>query len=473
VLSVNSPWTTAAYGGASVVALGIAACMWGIPLPLTDFTVFLLELEPLSLWDVIVSRLQTTGNFRPLYFAQMKILLETSEAANGRYFEVFKLFYAAQWVATVLLLVRLMRVRTAVDWAAASVALMVLIGMHTIINVLREGPLTIVFCCALALNLSFAERRSAWRDTAGVLLLIFSAMAVELGLLVWVCYIAAYLVGCRGLSRTSLTLCTALVVAYLALRFVVLDPGGGGLNFRETGFGMTTKSVEEIMRLVGGRRVVLYAYNVAASVLTVLFSEPRQGVFLFVNSLMTDEWRAWLWVNVIASVFSSGFLLWLAIRRLPAWQRYTLTHEDRLVMVFVAVLLANATISFAYTRDVIMSPAGLLYALAVYAAVREMLMRYPAMRPPFRLLVTAALLILSVAWTMRAVGTTYVLRDTAFDKRNDWGTGIERLEERGQMPVDERRRAFVRHLRRDALEMPTPAPGLAQPWAEEWADQVY
>lgn len=227
------------------------------------------------------------------------------------------------------------------------------------------------------------------------------------------------------------------------------------------------------MRLVGGRRVVLYAYNVAASVFTVLLSEPRQGLFLFVNSLMTDEWRPWLWLNVIASVFSSGFLLWLAIRRLPAWRRYTLTHEDRLVMVFVAVLLANAAISFAYTRDVIMSAAGLLYALAVYAAVREVLMRSPAMRLPSRLLVTAALLVLSVAWTMRAVGTTYVLRDTAFDKRNDWGTGIERLEERGQMPVDEHRRAFVRQLRRDALERPTPVPGLAQPWAEAWADQVY
>ena len=41
------------------------------------------------------------------------------------------------------------------------------------------------------------------------------------------------------------------------------------------------------------------------------------------------------------------------------------TRDDQLVAVFVAVTLANAAISYTYTKDVILSPAGIFYAAAL------------------------------------------------------------------------------------------------------------
>ena len=59
------------------------------------------------------------------------------------------------------------------------------------------------------------------------------------------------------------------------------------------------------------------------------------------------------------------------IRR-AAWMARTFSHADRLVILFVVVLAANAAISFGYTKDIIMSPAGLLQAAAVFVAVRDL-----------------------------------------------------------------------------------------------------
>ncbi len=60
----------------------------------------------------------------------------------------------------------------------------------------------------------------------------------------------------------------------------------------------------------------------------------------------------------------------------------TFSHGDRLVILFVVVLAANAAISFGYTKDIIMSPAGLFQAAAVFVAVRDL--DQPGPRQPVR-----------------------------------------------------------------------------------------
>jgi hypothetical protein len=459
-----------AYGGTAVVALGIIRAIWGIPLSLTDFTAVLFDVEPLSVIDVFLERSRTLINFRPMYFVQMKLLLDASMGEH--YFLVFKTAYAVQIVAMLMLCVAVLRVQSRLDLLAAACAVSVLIGMHTMTNVFMQGPPNVLLCTALALALVFGDRATGWRDGAAVVLLAYAALFAELGLLLWVVYVGGRLLGCRGVSWQAVAASTLVVMAYLAYRMVVLNPGGAGFESRETGFGLFWGQRDAILPRVGGSTLLFYAYNVVSSALTVLFSEPRQGFWYFVDAALQRNIRPWLWVNILSSLAATTCLAWFVAARARAWLRREFDHDDRLVLIFFAVLAGNAALGFGYTRDVIMAPAGMLYALAVYAALKFALRRLPQLPDARQRAVAVVLVILAVTWPLRVASTALVLRDSAFDGRNDWAEGVELLQQRHQMPTDHRAE-LVHRFRRDALATPVPNPRLVQPWLEKWKDGLY
>lgn len=459
VAAAGCGWTRAAYAAGFVLALGLGFCIWGIPLPVRDFTTFMFEFQQESPWETLVKRTFATNYFRPLFFMQWRLQFDLS---NGHYVLAFRGLQAAQLIAIVLLFLRVLKVRTLAGFTAACMALAVMLGLHTIINGLREGPLTAVFACALALNVSFGTRSSWSRDVAATLLLVYAALSVELGVLVWVIYVAAFLVGRRGVSLSGVALSTAVLAAYFVLRFAVLDPGASDMLTRRIDGGA-----------VGGRPIAIYLHNIAASVLSVLFSEPRNGVWEFARRASAGELAPWLWINVVTSTLTTGCLAWYVATQSRAWYGRTVTRKDQLVLVSLAVLAGNATLGFAYTKDVMLSPAGLLYAVAAFVAFEAALTRLPTARVPVRTLGTLALLAVSIGWSIRTVGLGYVLRETAFVRRNEWATGIESLIRDGQLPNDPRAKALVEQFRRDAIHAHIPNPWLAHPWAERYFDRVF
>lgn len=451
-------WTLASYLVAAALTLGVGACVWAIPLPVTDFTTYMFEFQQESLGETFVKRFFATNYFRPLFFVQWKLQFDLS---NGHYLLAFRGLQVLQFAAIVLLWTRLLRVRSREGFTAGSIALVVLLGLHTIINGLREGPLTAQLGSILAMTLAFGERPSGWRDAGAAAVLVYTLFSVELGLLVWVIYVAGYAVGCRGVSMRGVLACTGVVAAYFVLRFAILDPAGSDLFTRRIDGGA-----------VGGRPLLVYAGNVAGSIMTVLFSEPRNGTWEIARRA-SDGLPPWLWINVVTSTVTTLILGWFVIGRVGAWRRRAFAREDRFVLVFGAVVAANAVLGFAYTKDVMMSPAGLLYALAAAVAFEGALVRLPRAYPPVRAVAAAALLLVSLGWTMRTVGLTYVLRETAFVRRNEWALGMERFIEHEQLPDDPRAAALVERLRHDALAAHTPNPWLAQPWAERYFDRVF
>ena len=78
-----------------------------------------------------------------------------------------------------------------------------------------------------------------------------------------------------------------------------------------------------------------------------------------------------------------------------------------------------------------------------------------------------------MGWSARAAGLTYVLRDSAFERRNDWAMGVEYLERTGHMPSHAEGRALVNAFRDDALARPAPSPRWAQPWLEDYVDRLF
>lgn len=459
-----------AYGGTAIVALGLVRAIWGIPLALTDFTAVLFDVEPFTVFEVFIERSRTLVNFRPMYFVQMKLLLDASMGEH--YFLVFKTAYAVQIVAMLMLCVALLRVQSRLDLLAAGCAMAVLIGMHTMTNVFVQGPPNVLLCTALALTLVFGERATVWRDAAAVALLAYAALFAELGLLLWVIYVAGRLVGCRGVSWRAAAASTLVVAAYVAYRMIVLNPEGVGFESRETGFGLFWGTREAIVARAGGSTLLFYLYNIVASALTVPFSEPRQGFWYFVEAALERDIRLWLWINILSSLAATTCVVWFVVARARAWLRRELDRDDQLVLIFIAVLAGNAVLGFAYTRDVIMAPAGMLYALAVYAALKHALHRLPRLPEARQWILAAVLIVLAVTWPLRVVSTALVLRDSAFDGRSDWAEGVELLQQRGQMPTDGRAE-LVHRFRRDALATPVPNPRLVQPWLDKVKDALY
>ena len=165
-----------------------------------------------------------------------------------------------------------------------------------------------------------------------------------------------------------------------------------------------------------------YAYNFLSAVMTVLFAEPRGGVWLLASGISRGAVDAWDAINVVTSTLTTVLLTWYVARRIPSWVRWSVDEDDRLVLLFLAVLPANALLCVVYEKDVIMSPAGVFYALAAAVALRE-LVRSATLGIPERAPVWAlALLVLvSTGWGWRLLGIHYSLRAKAAQSRAEWG----------------------------------------------------
>lgn len=147
----------------------------------------------------------------------------------------------------------------------------------------------------------------------------------------------------------------------------------------------------------------------------------------------------------------------------------TFEHADQLVLVCLAVTAANAAICYAYTKDEIMSTAGVFYALAVFAAVRTVLARFAAVpRSVFASVAVSVLLLVSSAtWAVRATGLHYYMYYSGYYLRNEWATVEVWLREQRVEPTEEGTR-LVETLRSAAIEMPTLNPYFLPRWAERW-----
>ena len=181
-------------------------------------------------------------------------------------------------------------------------------------------------------------------------------------------------------------------------------------------------------------RWMFYSYNVMASALSVLFSEPTGGVFALTRGVLTGDVSVSDCVSPIASLSIAcviAVFLWKRRRTIRAWQ---LDADDRLVLLFLIVLAANAVVSFPYLKDVVMSPAGAFLAVAGFVAVRDILSSLPRATTTARAAALAALCaVVGVTWAIRATGTYLDLRRAASVERNEWAYADPTLAADGEI----------------------------------------
>ena len=437
-----------AYGYAAAVAVLMGSFLLAIPVQLSDsFTEFLsVHGQPLS--QVIAAEFYNGTYFRPFRRALIKIVYELS---GGHYYAGFRGFQALQVLVLLLLIVRMLRVRSAAALVSLPLAIAIVVGIHTFAGAVVEGLpvnhfLTILICCAAAMNLAQAKR-TVLTDGAAVALLVCAMLTIESGLLIWVIFIAAYAVGYRGISRPALIILTVCVASYFFGRFVLIGGGAPGLNERSAGFGFSVLNPDELVRRFGRNPIPFYAYNVLSGISCVLFAEPRGGVWMFARELLRGRPEPWQFVNVLTSAATTLLIARFAKARLPNWRAGEFDEADRFVIIFLAVLPLNALFAGGYEKDVIMSPAGLFYGAAAYFVFRERLSGVKAVS-----IAPAVAVLVAVGWSVRFIGIHESLRARALSVRDEWAYYDDWVHEQPRpMPLTPEEQTIKQHLYDDAV----------------------
>ena len=460
----------AAYLVAAVLSASFAYDLLRMPVQVSDSLLEIVDAQRApSVYATFLENAQGAAYLRPLRLAIIKALFDVS---HGHYWLAYRGFHALLMFAAILLFVRALRVRTWTDCAAAVFALTVLTGLHTFRGTVREAYpvnhfLEMVVVCLLALNLA-QSRGGWWIDAAAVVTLVAASLILESGLLVWVVAGAALFAGLKGISRRGFIAMSVVVGLYFWARFFYLSMGTPGLTERSSGFLLSVLDPPELQQRFGANPVWFYQYNIAASVLSVLFSEPQGGVFELVRAWLSGDVPPRLYVAVVSSVLATGLVLWVCAQRLRRREQRAFTHDDQLLIVFAAVLISNAVMSYAYTKDEIVSIAGAFYACAAFAAARYAAEHVALARSLTRRRLACAVLAATAAiWAFRSAGVHHMMRVQAFKERNDWAALAPRyLAE--HTPDDRRAAALARQLRADAFAMRIPNPGLQPRWLDRW-----
>ena len=445
----------AAYAIGLAAGVLIGVFLLAIPVQLSDSFTEFTAVAGRSLWDVIGAEFYNGAYFRPLRRGLIKVVYDLS---YGHYYLAFRGFQAVQVVVLLLLVVRMLHVRTRAGLVALPLGLAIVLGIHTFAGAAVEGLpinhfLTILICCAAAVNIAQAQRRVA-TDIAAVVLLTVAMLTIESGLLVWVIFAIGYLVGFRGVSRRTLVALTVCVAAYFIGRFVVIGGIAPGLNERSAGFGFGVLDPDELVARFGSNPIPFYLYNVLCGISTVLFAEPRGGVWAFVRNLTQGVPEPWQVVNVLTSTATTVVIARYALSRLKQWRAGAFDEPDRFVVLFLALLPANALFAAAYEKDVILSPAGLFYAAAAYAVVREMLAdgASTGMARGAVTVAPALLLLMTVGWTIRYIGIHDSLRARVFAVRDEWAYYDDWAgQQRTDVSLDPAQTAIKQHLLGDAV----------------------
>ena len=460
-------WPLLAWALTGVVAGGVCASLLAIPVQTTDCLIPILQaLDHRSAASVFLSSADAAAYMRPLRLAQIQALVNV---ADGHFFLVFKGLHVALVLACVGLFVAAAGVRTRRDAAALALGLAVLTGLHTFLGTVAEAYpvnhfLEIVVACLGVFVL--AQRPGGWAiDLLATGVFVAAALTLESGVLVWVVIVVAWCTGMPGISRRGVVLASAGLAGYLGLRFGYFDTGLPTLVERSTGFGLRTLDPPELMARFGQHPWPLYVYNIISSLGSVTVSQPRAGVWTLPAALADGQPVLGTVINLVSSTATTAVIAWCGASRWRRWRTRRFEHVDQVLLVAGAVLVANAALSYSYTKDEIMSPAGAFYALAAVVAFHQLIgwweqqaARVPRASAVTLLMLSLLLLPSASGWGLRAIGTHYRMHQMALDVRNEWVHVDGWLEQQHAAPGSAEARATVERLRRDALEHTTANP---------------
>ena len=233
----------------------------------------------------------------------------------------------------------------------------------------------------------------------------------------------------------------------------------------ETGFGFDVIDVATQQQRFGAFPILFYGYNAASTLLTVLVSEPRGGVFEFVELIWQEGPgpASWQWVNVTTSLTTSAFVVW-AVGRLPSRGRQA-------IAVASIGIVGNACLGFLYARDRIPALAGVLYALCFYLSLTVAAERLANDRARVvRAVAALSVLVLATGWTLRCIATHFALRDAAWLNPQEWAARTVIVSESSSDDEIAEAKLFL-EMKKEALTRSAPDPRANPRWTHEWLER--
>jgi hypothetical protein len=414
----------------------------------------------LTSWhDAFVDAFTARGReYRPFFTLGIKAAYE----AAGTWLPFYQSLVLLLFGALLTLVVWLCRPVGRPRALAACVAISCICGLHTSRILFGFWPLNhyaaVMVTMLVAIGLALHPRTRPHDWVFGLLMLV-ATLSLEFGILIVPVLTVLWWFGAPGISWRGVTAMLAAIAVYAAIRFTFGDHSGELTLWADSGFGFQNLDANALRARFGDAPWVLWTYNVAGTMLTVLFSEPRDGVYSFVESLLARDMETWQWFQVGSSALTTLVIAAALLRGWP-WK-----ERDRLLVVAgCALLVFGSVLSFVYTRDRLGLAGGIGYALLLYVAVGSLLdasgsgTRDPGSRPTQPLVasafrrkaVTSVLTLVAALWVARSAETWFQLRDTAWDYHVEW---TDRFVELGgaQNSTD-----LMRELRTTALSK-TPA----------------
>ena len=380
--------------------------------------------------ETLVDAFARGVEYRPL----MTILFKLSHQLVGLRLWAYQLLVILQFAAILGLLIWLFKPDTPRRAAAACVAICCVAGLHTSRVLFMFAPLNIhsmgvvLLLGAAAFAVACAEQPRL-RSLEWLLLpwTFVALLLLESGALV-VCVVAAVLLAARGsgalservgLTYRSVAASGIALVVYVAIRFAFGSQAGPVATYAETGLGFSDVPADRLAVIFGEAPWLLWLYNVAASFLTVVASEPRAGRFTLTETLLHGNTPAWMWFHFATSVVTTIAVACALIAFRP------FTGRDRfLVAVGLTLVVAGSGLGFLYTRERIALSAGVGYAMLVFVAASALLSSFQSWR---RSVAAALVSVMGVMWTVRTAEAWFQLRDTAWESHLEWTERYESL----------------------------------------------
>ena len=415
------PWRLASTALAGGLALGVAWCILHSPLTLYDGVGPILDAHRAeSAWQLFKSGLHAEGYLRPLRLAQIKVVYDLSGSDPTA---AFKAVHVGLVLALFAALLAFIRPSNPAEFVAASIAMTLPAGHHAFFMLYAEAyPINHfleIAVLALAAGALARGRPAFYRDVITTVLAIIAVLTLESGLLVPAVTIGAWLLGWRGVSRWGVGAAVLVVTGYLWVRFGVLHVTSPGLDERAAGWWLSRLEPEELLARFAHNPLPFYAYNVMASIGDLLFSQPRNGTFVMVRRWLDGAFHPWMAIQVTSSLLATGIWLGACAQAARRWRAGGLDDRDRMVLLALVLVLANAALGFGYVKSEVLSVGAAFYAAGLCAACASLL---EGTRPRGRQVVVAALVaVLSVTWTTRAAGLFFSLRSSAYKTASDWG----------------------------------------------------
>jgi hypothetical protein len=452
-VSMVPSWVALMWALAYVVLFGIA--LFSISWSFGD-TVALMQKAARLDWRATIADAFGSGvEYRPFFTLAIKLFYEVV-GARAWFYQALVLLQFAIVLGVILWLCRPLGGQRAF---AACLAVSCFCALHSTRILFGFWPLNqhsgVLVLMLIAIALAFRDETRSYDWVFGPLALA-AMFGLELGLLFAPVVVVLWLAGAPGVGRRAAMSVMLATGIYVAIRLGLGSDGGMPASHNENGFGFSMLAPERVRAEFGDPPFLLWMYNVASTFLTVVLSEPRDGVFSFVESLLARDMESWRWFHVGLSALTSALIaVGLLVRRSAS----SGLPRDRLVVALgLALMMFGSGLGFLYTRDRIALSAGVGYALLLYVAVVSLMERLPASGWTRRL-ASGAMVVLAAAWVVRSGETFLQLRDTAWDYHLEW---TARFTEKGGA-TEERTEVFTA-LEKEALRQTPADPRLDPAW---------